>query len=122
MKKESEKTKVPVEFKDTKIEPIPAVDSSCLSDEDKEKYTKLGIEIIKNGKHAVVTMAGGQGTRLGHNGPKGTYDLGLPTHKSLFEILCDNLKETKKTNKYKPYKTTKIIAKTSQKSITILLL
>lgn len=33
------------------------------------------------------------GTRLGHNGPKGTFDLGLENHKSIFEILCDNLKE-----------------------------
>ena len=36
-------------------------------------------------------MAGGQGTRLGHNGPKGTFDLGLENHKSIFEILCDTL-------------------------------
>ena len=55
----------------------------------------MGEKLIKEGKYAVVTMAGGQGTRLGHNGPKGTYDLGLEDHKSIFEILCDTLKEAK---------------------------
>ncbi|MCI8759921.1 MAG: UDPGP type 1 family protein [Clostridia bacterium] len=30
---------------------------------------------------------------FGHNGPKGTYDIGLDSHKSLFELLCDSLKE-----------------------------
>jgi len=41
------------------------------------------------------------GTRLGHNGPKGTYDFGLENHKSIFEVLCDNLKEAyKKYNTY----------------------
>jgi UDP-N-acetylglucosamine pyrophosphorylase len=38
-------------------------------------------------------MAGGQGTRLGHNGPKGTYEIGLESHKSIFELLCDTLKK-----------------------------
>ncbi len=33
------------------------------------------------------------GTRLGHNGPKGTFDFGLESHKSIFEVLCDTLKE-----------------------------
>ena len=56
---------------------------------------KLATEKIKAGKLAVVTMAGGQGTRLGHTGPKGTYDLGLDTHKSIFEILTDTLKEAR---------------------------
>ena len=46
-------------------------------------------------------MAGGQGTRLGHNGPKGTFDLGLPNHKTIFEILCDTLKDAKE--KYGEY-------------------
>ena len=58
----------------------------------KENYEKLGDKIIKEGKLAVLTMAGGQGTRLGHNGPKGTFDIGLDSHKSLFELLSDSLK------------------------------
>ncbi len=40
-------------------------------------------------------MAGGQGTRLGHEGPKGTYNLGLESNKCIFELLCDNLKRAK---------------------------
>ena len=80
---------------DSKIEPIPYVDTLKLTDEEKNKYIEEGERIIKEGKLAVVTMAGGQGTRLGHNGPKGTFDLGLDSHKSLFEILCDTFKETK---------------------------
>ncbi len=40
-----------------------------------------------------MTMAGGQGTRLGHNGPKGTFDIGLNSHKSLFELICDGIKD-----------------------------
>ena len=38
-------------------------------------------------------MAGGQGTRLGHSGPKGTFKLGLKEDKSIFEILIDSLKK-----------------------------
>ncbi len=41
----------------------------------------------------MVTLAGGQGTRLGYKGPKGTFELDLYPKKSLFEIICDNLKE-----------------------------
>lgn len=79
-----------------KVEPIQYIDKEKLSKEEKDRYKQLGINAIKQGKLAAVTMAGGQGTRLGFDGPKGTFDLGLPSHKTLFEIICDNLKETSK--------------------------
>lgn len=53
---------------------------------------ELGQNLIRGGEAAAVTMAGGQGTRLGHKGPKGTYDIGLPSHRSLFELQCDSLR------------------------------
>ena len=54
--------------------------------------TRLGEQTIKSGEYAVVTMAGGQGTRLGHNGPKGTFKLDVyGKGKYLFEILSQCL-------------------------------
>ena len=90
-----ENTKHEIEFGEAKIEPIGYLEKDKMSNEDFEKFDNIGTEIIKQGKLAVVTMAGGQGTRLGHKGPKGTYDLGLDSHKSIFEILCDTLKKAK---------------------------
>ena len=75
-----------------KITPIEYLDKYKLNDQYKY-YEAIGKKAIKEGKLAAVTMAGGQGTRLGHSGPKGTYDIGLDSHKSLFELLSDNLKE-----------------------------
>ena len=75
-----------------KITPINYLDKYKLNDQYKY-YEAIGKKAIKEGKLAAVTMAGGQGTRLGHSGPKGTYDIGLDSHKSLFELLSDNLKE-----------------------------
>ncbi len=75
-----------------KITPIDYLDKFKLNDQYKY-YEAIGKKAIKEGKLAAVTMAGGQGTRLGHSGPKGTYDIGLDSHKSLFELLSDNLKE-----------------------------
>lgn len=77
------------------ITPMEYLDKYKLNDEYKY-YENIGKKAIKEGKLAAVTMAGGQGTRLGHAGPKGTYDIGLDSHKSLFELLCDSLKEAGK--------------------------
>ncbi len=87
-----EHTKKEVKQKQDVITPIEYLDKYKLYD-DYKHYENIGKKEIKEGKLAAVTMAGGQGTRLGHDGPKGTYDIGLNTHKSLFELLCDNLKE-----------------------------
>ena len=89
---ESKKTQGVTE---AKIEPINYIDKSKMTKEEYEEYESIGAQEIRAGKLAVVTMAGGQGTRLGHSGPKGTYDLGLESHKSIFEILTDTLREEK---------------------------
>ena len=74
------------------IDPIESFDKEKFSKEDKEEYYNIGKEVIENGQYAVVTMAGGQGTRLGWNGPKGTFKLDIgPNGKYIFEILVDKL-------------------------------
>lgn len=46
------------------IEPIKAINPSNLQEEEKNKAYGIGEKIIKENKFAIVTMAGGQGTRL----------------------------------------------------------
>ncbi len=86
-------TKKEIEYKESKIEPLKYLDKAKLTEAQKSKFDKLGEEIIKNNQYAVVTMAGGQGTRLGHTGPKGTFKLDVyGKGKYLFEILVEDLK------------------------------
>jgi len=85
-------TKKDLQSQEEKITPIEFLDKENLNGFC-YNYEETGEKAIRAGKLAAVTMAGGQGTRLGHDGPKGTYDIGLESHKSLFELLSDSLKE-----------------------------
>jgi len=90
-------TKKEVEIKENKIESIQYLDKEKLSKIQKEEFDLAGETAIRNGEYAVVTMAGGQGTRLGHTGPKGTFKLDVyGKGKYLFEILAENLKDANK--------------------------
>ena len=81
------------------LEHIRVFDKDRFSDEENKEILKIGEDIISNNQYAVVTMAGGQGTRLGHKGPKGTFILNVkPEPKSLFQIIAENLIKT--NNKY----------------------
>ncbi len=81
------------------LEHIRVFDRDRFSDEENKEILKIGEDIIANNQYAVVTMAGGQGTRLGHKGPKGTFILNVkPEPKSLFQIIAENLIKT--NNKY----------------------
>lgn len=88
-----------------KISPIPHIEKDKLSIEEVNYYSKIGEAIIKNNEFAIVTMAGGQGTRLGYKGPKGTYMLNLkPIKKSLFQIMTENIiQNNKKYNVVLPW-------------------
>jgi UDP-N-acetylglucosamine/UDP-N-acetylgalactosamine diphosphorylase len=59
--------------------------------QSRRQYQDLGLNLIRTGKVAAVLVAGGQGTRLGHSGPKGTFKLGLPSQKSLFQLQAERL-------------------------------
>ena len=73
-----------------KIEPLAAVEINDIK-KNKEKYTAKGVEAIKNGKVAAVLLAGGQGTRLGLDKPKGTLNVGVNKDLFLFGQLIHNL-------------------------------
>ena len=78
-----------------KIEPLGAM---TLSEIDKrhDEFEQAGIEALKNGKIAAVLLAGGQGTRLGWDGPKGTYNVGITHDLYIFECLINNMLDTVK--------------------------
>ncbi|MBC8201937.1 MAG: UDPGP type 1 family protein [Planctomycetes bacterium] len=56
-----------------------------------ESNFDLGVRAIKNGEIGVLTVAGGQGTRLGWSGPKGTYPATPITGKSLFQVIAEQI-------------------------------
>ena len=62
---------------ENKIEHINYTDKYKLSKNEYERLANIGKNTIENNQYAVVTMAGGQGTRLGHKGPKGTFLLNV---------------------------------------------
>ena len=72
---------------DATLEPVEAErikNKTQMSEMDKQIYSLKGKSLIKEGKVGVVVLAGGQGSRLGFEGPKGKFDVGLPSQKTLF--------------------------------------
>lgn len=55
---------------------------------DRGAYHEAGANLLRNGKIAAFTVAGGQGSRLGFDGPKGKYPAGPVTRKPLFHALA----------------------------------
>ena len=79
---------------DDKMEPLH--DDQCGStvkatDAEKKEYQRISFEAISAGKQGILLLAGGQGTRLGVTYPKGMYDVGLLSGKSLFQLQAERL-------------------------------
>ncbi len=57
----------------------------------KEEFNRIGTETIKAGKTAALLLAGGMGTRLGSDDPKGMYDIGITRPVYIFQRIVENL-------------------------------
>lgn len=87
----SEETVSPAE--DFHTEPLAALTVREI-ESNRAVYEKAGIEAIRAGKTAAVLLAGGQGTRLGFDHPKGLFNIGETRSLYIFECLFHNLKKT----------------------------
>lgn len=82
------------EDREPKLEPLPDTSTASLLDskpEDIDGWYNAGLDLVAKGQVAVVLMAGGQGTRLGSSAPKGCFNIGLPSEKSLFQIQAERI-------------------------------
>ena len=66
-----------------------------------DTFKNTGVEAIKAGKVGAILLAGGMGTRLGSDNPKGMYNVGINKELYIFECLINNLMDVvKETETY----------------------
>ena len=83
-------TKEDKEVKKGEISPLAAMQLKEI-EERKEEFKTAGLDAIKAGKVGAVLLAGGMGTRLGSDDPKGMYNVGITKEVFIFERLICNL-------------------------------
>ena len=77
------------------ITPIKSMTVNEINSKENE-FTKLGVEILKTQKVGALLLAGGMGTRLGSDNPKGMYNIGKTKDVYIFQRLFENLLEVVK--------------------------
>ncbi len=83
-------TEIPSDLAPAPFFPFPAKDEA--QKKYYEKARKEGERLLSEGKVAMLVVAGGQGTRLGFDGPKGTYPITPVKHKTLFQYFAETIR------------------------------
>lgn len=81
---------------DARVDPPPADSIVATPPNDPAPYRARGLEAVGAGQVGVLLLAGGQGTRLGSSDPKGCYNIGLPSGKSLFQLQAERVARLQK--------------------------
>lgn len=94
-----------------RVQPIEGLSLKDIQSRRAE-YAAIGVQAIQDGKVGAVLLAGGQGTRLGSDAPKGAYDIGLTKPLYIFEqLICNLLAVCQQCNTFVP-----LFVMTSQKN------
>lgn len=72
------------------IEPLYAMELDEIKKRSDE-FRRIGLDAIRAGKVGAVLLAGGMGTRLGSDNPKGMYNIGLTKDVYIFQRIIENL-------------------------------
>jgi UDP-glucose 4,6-dehydratase len=67
----------------------------CVGEHRSADNWALGLADVAQGRAAALMLAGGQGTRLGSDAPKGLYSIGLPSGRTLFALQCERLQRVR---------------------------
>ena len=85
-----------------KVQPIDGLSLDDIQ-HNKDAYARVGVQAIQHGQVGAVLLAGGQGTRLGSDAPKGAYDIGVTKPLYIFEqLICNLLDVCNQCNAYVP--------------------
>lgn len=90
--------KISVVDSGVKVEPVPlsvVCDWDRIDKSEQNRLSEIGYNAIRESRIAAIIMSGGQGTRLGYNGPKGMYCIGLPSGKCIFQIHIERIMKLK---------------------------
>jgi len=79
------------ECRPAEVLPIPRTDEERR---DEARAREKGEELLRAGRVAVLTVAGGQGTRLGFDDPKGMFPIGPVTERTLFQLFAEKVRAT----------------------------